>query len=217
MDATYQSFKHLIIGSREYDENRKWFYGFGLKTGFSSMFSISRAYSLGLSMKTNRTITDYVKMGAMIEFAYSWNKITKDFQRNVYANETLIGIQKDITESYNSITIPIVPEISVFPAGRNSSFYISSGIGVCALWENVSLRRTENYSSVINHHMSISKTNLQPCFSFGLGRLKETGSASGDFEIRYLGVLTRNQKESSIPSDNTNYFNEISLIWRLHY
>jgi hypothetical protein len=136
-----------------------------------------------------------------------------DFERDVYANGSSIGVEKDKGDFYYNFSFPLNTEIMVRPAGANGSLFFLIGGGPRYVYEKFTGIREYSYQNS-KDSITISDGNWIPTLSFGIGRLIEIeiGGPFSSFEIRYSLGINPNRKKISLPGENSKYVHGFTLI-----
>jgi hypothetical protein len=144
----------------------------------------------------------------------SFMSIFTDFQRDVYVNNALIGVQKNESLHYFNLQIPIHALIQWFPSGLDGSFHAYVGGGLTYVYEHLKAFRSTTYS-LERDTVTINNGEFVPTFTLGLGRIVEGKNVMGKFSLEYSLLFNPYKKNLLLPGDNAKYSHLISLNWAI--
>lgn len=140
--------------------------------------------------------------------------IYKDFQRNVYVNNSYIGIQKDETRSYFNLQFPGKVYLNYFPSGESGTFQLYAGFGINGVYEYLKSYRTNSYNSFADT-MHLKHWSCVPVGTFGISRFVEGENVTCQFSFEYSLSINPDNHSISFPSDNIRYSHVISMRWSI--
>lgn len=134
-----------------------------------------------------------------------------DFERDVFVNNSRIGVEKDIGYSYYNISIPLSTEIMFRPAGANGSLFFLLGAGPEYVHEKFEGIREYSYQPA-KESLKLSDNTWIPSLSFGIGKMLDIGGHFASFEIRYSLGMNRYTMKSSFPGDNVLFTHGFTVL-----
>jgi hypothetical protein len=138
------------------------------------------------------------------------------FERDVFVNDQLIGIQRDQIHDYKNRQLKLLSECLITPYDKFGSFYIALGGGPLFQIEKEKIIRTNSYPPTYAVYTDYDYYRIwAPCISISIGRMVTLNKIFGAYEIRYEGIIYQEKHRTSIPSDNTSMAHSLQFNWSL--
>lgn len=207
------SYKHLFVGDPYFDEYAKRIRA-GISFGMGGQFTpgIAGGAQFDFSGFFHADIANHFAFRQRIGVRPGIVGITSDFQREVFVNDSSIGYQHDETNDFRTVNFTFSSELLILPAGKRGSFYLFAGGGPVSRYETVDIIRTEEYSSD-TREFTQTDWHWVPSVTAGVGRQFLTNRSTGFFELSYSGTFNSNNRELSLPNDNSVMTHAILMTW----
>jgi hypothetical protein len=212
----YESNKYLFTGEKTIDS----FYQKQMRLGISSGIGMLYLPKITAGLQGSLDFDFYLPLFRRLHFrerigvSGSVMNVFSYFERDVFVNDQLIGIQRDQIHDYKNRQFNLSSECLITPYDKNGSFFIAFGGGPLFQIEKEKIIRTNSYS-LTDTVFSDYYRNWAPCISFSIGRMATLNNVFGAYEIRYEGIIYQEKHKTSIPSDNANMAHSLQFNWSL--
>jgi hypothetical protein len=214
----WESNKYLIGGNPTNGEwyARKIHAGASLGLGGIYLPKMSAGLQANAAAELYLTLNNRWALRERMGVFGSANVPTGNVERDVFVNSQRIGVDHFTLRHYGNSAYSFFTEAIIAPFSGNGAFYIVLGAGPLFQMERTWYQKTSTY----NNATTITNDNesqLVTGFTLGIGRFISLGKLFGTYEIRYQGIINKNNHQKPIPSDNASMSHALQLNWSLMF
>lgn len=212
----YESNKYLFTGEKTIDS----FYQKQIRLGISSGIGMLFLPKITAGLQGSLGFDFYLPLFRKLHFrerigvSGSVMNVFSHFERDIFINDQIIGIQRDQIHDYKNRQFNLLSECLITPYDKFGSLYIALGGGPLLQIEKEKIIRTNSDASTNSVFIDYCR-NWAPCISIGIGRVATLNKIFGAYEIRYEGIIYQEKHRTSIPSDNANMAHSLRFNWSL--